>query len=594
MHEARAGRRLLLVATGLLVAAAAGVALIGIADARGWLAPLPVPFDRPPHFQPVQDDAGRPLLERGSGEPLYAIVPAAGRHHGEPGFGRHALTRRKPAGTFRILSIGESTTYGAGYDPTLNPTGPTASYSRFLEERLRAGYGRAVEVVNCGRNGYDSHDWPSLADELGAFAPDLLVIYVGHNELKVPNLLGVLDPAAARIARSRPLQRLLGAPQRSFAPPPSLTVGAVLSNEQRRFAGELFAAGVESLLSAARRLRIPALVCVPASNLLDHRPRCSIVSAGPDAAARVEAVAVAGREFEAGALPDLASAAADPARIAAARSALAAVDAALALEPRAAILHFRRGRLLLALGDRVGATVAIGRAQELDDLPERASPDLVALLRQTAERFGAPIVDVAARFAREAARGIAGDDLFYDYCHPLLYGHWLIGDELLQAIVAGGFVAPAADYRAEREAGGAQAEPAMRYAAWCAQLGVSERQSATAVLAQAKGYANQLGTRPEPPSAAEQAILAEFLDAAVHMQPTLGVDPFVEVLRALLAAARGDRGEARSTLAAARARDGAALAAIGALLRGLPGWTAALDAAGITLAADGSFQWGGS
>lgn len=590
MRRGRAAPRLLLAAAALVAAVAGGLLAIAGLDGAGWLdpllGPLPVPYDRPPHFQPLLDDAGAPRLDAATGAPLFAIVPAAARRHGEPGFGRHALTRAKQDGTFRILCLGESTTYGAGYDPTLIPDGPTASFARFLEERLAAGFDRAVEVVNCGRNGYDSHDWPTLADELFAFAPDLLVLYVGHNELKVPNLLGVREAAVARIARSRLLLRLLGVPEREFTPPPSCVAEPVLTAAQRRFALDLFADGVAALLAAARAHDVPVVVCLPASNVLDHRPRVSVFGA---ALATHAAVA---REWDDGPLPDLAAATADPAARAAAVAALAAVDGALVAAGDAALLHFRRGRICLALGDRPAAEAAFARAQELDGLPERAAPDLVARLRECAVAGGARTVDVAARFRDAAARGVAGFDLFYDYCHPLLHGHWLIADELLQAIVAAGWIAPAAEFRPEREPGGAALPDRARFAAWCERLGLRERAAAVALVAQAKGFANQLGTRPEPPTAAEQSILAEYLAAAHRMDGAVADDPFVAVMDLLLAAARGDRAVARSRLNAARARDPAALAAIGALLHGLPGWTAALRGVGIELHGDGRFSEG--
>jgi lysophospholipase L1-like esterase len=515
---------------------------------------------------------------------LFAVVPAAGLRHGEPGFGRHALTRARQDGAFRILSIGESTTYGAGYDPTLIPDGPTASFSRFLEERLAAGYGRAVQVVNCGRNGYDSHDWPTLAEEALEFAPDLLVLYVGHNELKLPNLLGVLDPDLARIARSRLLLRLFGVPERRFDPPPSLVADPVLAPPQRRFALQLFADGVSALLDAARARGVPVVVCLPASNVLDHRPRLSVFGAALDEHAGI------GAEWDDGPLPDLAAADADPARRSAAVAALAAVERSLVAAPDAAILHFRRGRLSLALGDRAAAEAAFHRSQELDGLPERASPDLVARLAACASAAGVLTVDVAARFRDAADRGIPGRDLFYDYCHPRLYGHWLIADLLLRAIVDGGFIAPAAQFRPEREAGGAAATDRVRFEAWCERLGLHERLAAAAVVAQAKAFANQLGTRPEPPTTAELSILDEYLAAARRMDATVAGDPFVQVLDLLLAAARGDRALSRSRLAAARDADAAALAAIGARLHGLPGWVAVLRGAGLTLHADGRFE----
>jgi len=560
--------RLVLALLSAPLALAVALLLVEQADSRGWLPPLPTPFDRPPHLVAVD------------GGPLFAIDRSAASFLAQPGGADYAMARAKAPGTFRILSLGESTTFGAGY-------APAASYSRFLEERLRRQSGREVEVVNCGRSGYDSHDLPSLAAELAGFAPDLLIAYVGHNEIKRPNLLGVLDPDAARIARSRLLLRLLGVPHdRDFAPP-SLQIGPCLTHEQRERARSLFGDGVRALVDAAERIGAPLLLCLPASNVLDHRPRCSIVRAGTDAERRLARVAAAGRGWEEGTLVDLTGPAAAPDAIAAAHAALREVDAALSDDPLAALLHFRRGRLLLALGERDAGLSALHRSQELDDLPERASPDLVAVLRRQDTSRSVVLVDVAARFAAASARGAPGADLFYDYCHPLLRGHWLIADELLAAIAAGGWLG---SLDPAREPGG---DDAARFEAWCRELGVSEQASAAQLLLQARGFANDVGTRPEIPSEADCRIVLELVDAAEQMEASAGRDLFAQVLRGLVAAARKDGASARAALSEAAAIDAAGLRAIAVALAGLPGWVAALGAVGITLR-DGAFAWEGS
>src|SRR5262249_40446561 len=157
-----------------------------------------------------------------------------------------------------------------------------------LEMRLRALFGRDdVEVVNCGKSGYDSHDWPTLAEELAGFSPDALVIYAGHNEFKRPNLLGVLDPFVGWLQRSPRATRLLGAPPDRAVEPASVVAGGFLTPEQRARGVRQFEAGVGALLDEARRLRIPVVLCLPASNVRDHAPRCSRVPAKGDAAALV-------------------------------------------------------------------------------------------------------------------------------------------------------------------------------------------------------------------------------------------------------------------------------------------------------------------
>src|SRR5262249_43542661 len=156
-----------------------------------------------------------------------------------------ALTKEKDPGVFRILSLGESTTFGLGYDGI-------ASYSRFLEARLRTRLGRDdVDVVNCGKSGYDSHDWPTLARERPGLAPGLLAIYGGHNELKSPNLGRLRAPLAAwlwQFRLLRPLVRWDDRPPAGATLPEELADAPFLRDDERARAIRRFEAGVRSLL----------------------------------------------------------------------------------------------------------------------------------------------------------------------------------------------------------------------------------------------------------------------------------------------------------------------------------------------------------
>ena len=322
-----ARRRGVLVVAGCGLAALLFVPLLDLALRRGWL-PEAGP---PPHFRPVRGADGRALADAG-GRALWSINPevAAGLAGGDGD--RLATPREKGSGVWRVLSIGESTTFGTGYRGR-------ASYSRFLEMRLRARFARpALEVVNCGKSGYDSHDWPSLARELDDFAPDALVLYVGHNEFKRPNLLGVVDPFVAWLQRSPRARRLLGPPPDRALEPESVRAGPFLTDGQRARALADFVAGVRALLDVAARRGIPALVCIPASNVVDHAPRCSVVPVGPDSAALVAAVRATGAAWDAGEAKLFVGD--DGVRTGeAARADLVAVDRLVKRTPNAALLH---------------------------------------------------------------------------------------------------------------------------------------------------------------------------------------------------------------------------------------------------------------
>src|SRR5262249_40913174 len=152
-----------------------------------------------------------------------------------------------------------------------------------------------------------------------------------------------------------------------------------------------------------------------------YRPRCSIVRAGPDAERRLEETAAAGTGADFGELPDLAAADAPPAEREAATQKLDEIRRALATEPDCPLLPFRRGRWLSALGRWDEARGAFARALELDDLPERASPDIVRRTRELARDYGVAVADVESRFAAEGKHAIPGFDLFIDHCHPNLW-----------------------------------------------------------------------------------------------------------------------------------------------------------------------------
>jgi hypothetical protein len=116
----------------------------------------------------------------------HSLVPG----HDGPGSGRRLHVNRlgyrgaevevpKPAGTFRVLCLGGSTTFA----PQL---ADTEAWPSRLEQVLRERHpGRAIEVVNGGADAYTSAE--SLIDlELNGLdlEPDLVVVLHGINDLR--------------------------------------------------------------------------------------------------------------------------------------------------------------------------------------------------------------------------------------------------------------------------------------------------------------------------------------------------------------------------------------------------------------------------
>ena len=87
-------------------------------------------------------------------------------------------TREKPPGVFRILSLGESTTFGDRLEATEN-------YSYLLEQTLNADQtlGRPVEVWNCGVCSYTTYQSVKWLERDGlSFQPDMVLLYHEMND----------------------------------------------------------------------------------------------------------------------------------------------------------------------------------------------------------------------------------------------------------------------------------------------------------------------------------------------------------------------------------------------------------------------------
>jgi lysophospholipase L1-like esterase len=94
------------------------------------------------------------------------------------GLRNEEVVPNKPAGTYRILSLGESSTMGLG-------VAAEETYTKCLERTLRGTCPeRGVEAINAGTFGWNSfQDLAFLRTEGVYLAPDMVLLYVLHNDL---------------------------------------------------------------------------------------------------------------------------------------------------------------------------------------------------------------------------------------------------------------------------------------------------------------------------------------------------------------------------------------------------------------------------
>ncbi|MBK8097228.1 MAG: SGNH/GDSL hydrolase family protein [Planctomycetes bacterium] len=94
------------------------------------------------------------------------------------GFRGPEIAVPKPAGTFRIVVLGDSVAFGWGVDDEV-------TFLRRLERELNARGGTRIEVVNTGHNMYDSMQQAALLrDEGMALQPDLVLLVYVVNDIE--------------------------------------------------------------------------------------------------------------------------------------------------------------------------------------------------------------------------------------------------------------------------------------------------------------------------------------------------------------------------------------------------------------------------
>ena len=95
------------------------------------------------------------------------------------GFRGPEISENKPSNTFRVFVVGGSTAYGSGVNDAYTIT---SLLQKKFDEKSHA---QTVEIINAGVNGAKSFSEVKLIKEkLLGFAPDLVIVYDGHNDIK--------------------------------------------------------------------------------------------------------------------------------------------------------------------------------------------------------------------------------------------------------------------------------------------------------------------------------------------------------------------------------------------------------------------------
>jgi lysophospholipase L1-like esterase len=433
-----------------LLSIAAGLALLALFDVGLRLFGLLPPRDPMQGYAESYERGFSPLVEDGpdhwtirpdwvnTGETLAtATTREPGRLFLVPSFRPARFLKHKAAGTRRIVALGDSTMFGlfAGAD------GAFPQLVARLVERTAAV---PVETVNLGCPGWASDRVANLMPTALGLEPDLVMVYVGHNELlgRLSAPKAPLRDLSARLLSASSLyawgwhwraRRQIDAARTRGEDAAALAAGQVpvfdpllLPKEQQVLptaretdeAAARYRASLLKIAALAREARVPLLFVVPAANLL-MPPAVSAHPQGFVSGAEFEALQQDARQaFERGDGP----------------GALATLDRAIALSPRFAMAHYWRGTILAAAGRKEEARQAFQRAVDDDARTYRITSPLLKTLGDVAQETRTPLADLRPLMHAQLDFP-SSHRLFADFCHPTKFGHAIIAQRLLPDVL---------------------------------------------------------------------------------------------------------------------------------------------------------------
>ena len=331
------------------------------------------------------------------------------------------IAAHKPAGTVRIVVLGESAAQGIPV--------PSFAFAPQLRAQLRARFpGSAFEVINTGIVAINSNVVYQIAREMARYEPDLFVVYVGNNEVVGPYgpgcaYLSQMPPLwvirASVLVRSTRTGQLLGAlaaglAHRAAKPAEWGGMSMFVDNAVRGDDPRLekvyanFASNLRGIVAAASGAGAKVVLCTVVGNLKDCAPFLSMHLQGLSS----EDLGAWQKAYDSGRLAWT---------IGDAPYARERLVEALRLDPQYADTSFMLGRLDMEAGDITSARGHFVEALRWDALRFRPDPRIDQAIRDVArETLGRSVLlDSAEALGSDASSTAepSGRQLLFEHVH---------------------------------------------------------------------------------------------------------------------------------------------------------------------------------
>ncbi len=315
------------------------------------------------------------------------------------------LLKEKPKDAFRIITLGASS--GAGY-----PYQNSGSFTKYIRKSLSYAFpNRKFEIANISMAAINSYTILDLLQGIIEKKPDLILIYLGHNEY-----YGALGVGSSQgIAKSRfitnlmlnlkgikiyqLLENLVAVVHSIFNNSENGTDGTMMSNIAQEKLIELnsdlfnqgvsqFEANLNDIFSICKEHKIPVLTGTLISNLKDLEPFNSIGTQDGKSAKTV----------------------------------------------------FKKARETYNNFNFKVADSLFRLAKDLDGLRFRAPEKFNEVIYNLSAKYKFDVVDVDSKINFESENGIVGNELMVDHLHPNLLGYQIIGKSFFEAILEAGLI----------------------------------------------------------------------------------------------------------------------------------------------------------
>jgi len=336
-----------------------------------------------------------------------------------------AFTLPKPDSVFRIVVIGESSVQGFPYPTEM-------AFPRQLQLILdRQLPTRQVEVLNAGIVGLSSTPLVDILRQSLAAAPDVVVIYVGHNEFY--GVGGVATTARVRrlgiaLRRYRLTQWLTsfwepaGQQSQTLITRLSGNRSIAIDDDLIGRAEENYRRNLTDMIRACEKAGVKVLVCGVASNLRDQSPVQGPIDRSGDGDTLQGRIAAAETLIGSGEHA----------------AALDVLESAEALFPNDSLITYRLAQCLEALDHHDEAYETFSKARDLDGCRFRALGRFRDIAQATVNAAESPhvhFVDIADACREAVSPRTPGHDLFLEHVHFNLEGHWVVARSLGQRLV---------------------------------------------------------------------------------------------------------------------------------------------------------------